>query len=201
MYRWRRLSEDERKIELAFRKRQERPWHSLKHRDSGIGAYLITASCYEHADVIGHSTQRMTDFANLLLQTLDEAAEETRAWVVLPNHYHALVVSKAVLEVLQALGRLHGRTSFKWNGEEQKRGRKVWFNAAETRMKSGAHEGATLNYIHHNPVKHGYAEKWADWPWSSARQYLDEVGREAALKHWSAYPVDQFGAGWDDASL
>ncbi|HCN78322.1 MAG TPA: hypothetical protein DIT13_14145 [Verrucomicrobiales bacterium] len=143
----------------------------------------------------------MTHFAESLLQTLDEAADETKAWVVLPNHYHVLVISKAVLEVLKALGKLHGRTSFEWNGEEGKRGRKVWFNAAETRMKSDAHEGATLNYIHHNPVKHGYVGKWTDWPWSSAREYVNEVGREAALEHWKAYPVDEYGAGWDDASL
>jgi putative transposase len=162
---------------------------------------MISASCFEHRAIIGHSTQRMTSFAESLLQTLDDAAEETWAWVVLPNHYHVLVVSKSILELLKALGKLHGKSSFAWNGEENSRGRKVWFNAAETVMKSNAHTAATMNYIHHNPVKHGYAEKWTDWPWSSAQEYLNDVGRGTALEHWNTCPVDQYGDGWDDASL
>ena len=39
-------------------------------------------------------------------------------------------------------------------------------------MKSDGHYLATVNYIHHNPVKHRYTEKWTDWPWSSARDWM-----------------------------
>jgi putative transposase len=41
-----------------------------------------------------------------------------------------------------------------------------------------------VNYIHHNPVRHGYVAKWQEWPWSSARDYLSRVGDEEALKRW-----------------
>jgi putative transposase len=43
-------------------------------------------------------------------------------------------------------------------------------------MKSERHFWVTLNYVHHNPVHHGYVKRWLDWPWSSARQYLAETG-------------------------
>ena len=31
-----------------------------------------------------------------------------------------------------------------------------------------------LDYIHYNPIKHGYVERAIDWEWSSFRRYLRE---------------------------
>jgi len=55
--------------------------------------------------------------------------------------------------------------------------------------------------VHHNPVHHGYARLWTDWPWSSARDYLREVGREEAERIWRDFPVRDYGKGWDAAEL
>ena len=54
-----------------------------------------------------------------------------------------------------------------------------------------------MNYIHHNPVKHGYVDKWQDWPWSSAAEFLARVGRETAEKIWREYPILDYGKKWD----
>ncbi|WP_146854173.1 transposase [Brevifollis gellanilyticus] len=198
MYRWRRLDDDERRHVLAWRQRMQRPLHSPRHVDSGQRHYLITATCFEHSVHIGYSLERMNAFTEEWLQCLEANSMRVAAWVVLPNHYHALVASNEVVVLLQALGRLHGRTSFEWNGLEQTRGRQVWCNAVETVMKSSDHHAATLNYIHHNPVKHDYVLKWTDWPWSSATEYLSEVGRDEAERLWKLHPIERYGAGWDD---
>jgi len=65
-------------------------------------------------------------------------------------------------------------------------------------MRSKRHKWATLNYVHHNPVKQGYVEKWNEWPWSSATAYLDSIGKEAAANIWEEYPILDYGKGWDD---
>lgn len=143
----------------------------------------------------------MSTFTGAWLEVLDAHCPRVAAWVVLPNHYHALVVTGDVLQLLHALGRLHGRTSHDWNGEENARGRQVWCNAAETVIKSEGHYFATLNYVHHNSVKHRYASRWTDWPWSSAGDFLHAVPREEAERIWKAYPIGDYGAGWDDAEL
>jgi len=31
-----------------------------------------------------------------------------------------------------------------------------------------------LNYIHYNPVKHGYVQSAADWPYSSIHRFIKE---------------------------
>jgi putative transposase len=195
-YHWRRLGPREREELLALRKFVGHPWHRPPHFDiSGRRTVLLTAACYEHKPVIGASISRMKDFSRLLLETADP---DPVAWCVLPNHYHVLVSTEDLPGLLGNLGRLHGKTSREWNLEENSVGRKVWFGVSDRRMRSNGHYWATINYIHHNPVKHGYAKKWDEWPFSSAASYLDSEGRTAALEAWEQYPVGDYGKGWDD---
>jgi len=120
---------------------------------------------------------------------------------VLPNHYHLFVHATDVKALLRELGMLHGRTSHRWNGEENRRGRQVWHRAAETAMKSERHYWATLNYVLLNAVRHGYVERWQDWPYSNAAQYLAEVGRDEAERHWRKYPILDYGNDWDPPEM
>jgi putative transposase len=201
MYRWRRMSLEQRQEALAFRQRQRLPWHGPPHYESETGLYLISAACYEHKPVVGASPKRMAEFEADLLAVAGSTCTRVFAWIVLPNHYHLLVQCPKVKSLLSALGRLHGRTSFRWNGEDNCRGRHVWHRAAETAMKSDRHFWATLNYILNNAVRHGYVERWQDWPYSSAAQYLAEVGRDEAERRWRDYPILDFGKDWDPPEL
>ena len=120
---------------------------------------------------------------------------------MLPNHYHLLVDTGDVLALLKGHGQLHGRTSFRWNKEDGRRGQQVWHRAAETAMKSERHFWATLNYLLHNAVRHGYVERRQDWPYSNAVQYLDDVGRDLAEWRWREYPSLEYGNEWDRPEL
>ena len=160
--------------------------------------FHITAACFEHHPLIGHSPERMDAFTGDLLAVFKAHASRTFAWCVLPNHYHALVEVPDILGLLRELGRLHGRTSYNWNGEEKSRGRKVFFRAMERAMLSERHYWATLNYVHHNPVHHGYVDHWSDWPWGSAPDYLARTDPAEAKRTWREYPLGDYGKGWDD---
>jgi len=196
MYHWRRMTDAEREAILEMRKLHNLPWHSPPTWDSGPGAYLLTAACYEHRPFIGHSKMRLTEFSNQLLATL-KANGTCHAWSVLPNHYHAIVTCTDIVICKAALAKLHGRSSYFWNGEEFSRGRKVWHASAETCLRSERHFWATLNYVHHNPVKHGYVETGEDWEWSSARHFIKEVGRKEMERIWRTYPIRSYGKTWD----
>jgi putative transposase len=201
-YLWRKLTPDQRIRILDWRKDLHHPWHGPPHRPNQSHLrFHIAASCYEHRCYIGLSPERMNEFAEALLSTVSAHAQRTVAWCLLPNHYHLLIETDHILRLLWELGRLHGRSSYAWNGEENTRGRQVFYKAAERAMRSERHFWATLNYVQHNPVHHGYVQLWTDWPWSSARDYLASVGRQEAERVWREYPIRGYGKGWDAADL
>jgi len=192
------MTEAERKYALDLRKARSLPWHSPPHLNfAGLHQYLISASCYEHAHVIGKDPQRMTDCESTLLGICKPLAADLYAWCVLPNHYHIPLRTEHIKELLEQLGEFHGSSSYEWNGQDSKRGRKVWYNCFERFMKSERHFFATLNYVHHNPVHHGYVKLWQDWPWSSAREFLEKTGHEKAKQLWLRYPILDYGKKWD----
>ena len=202
MYNWRSMTPEQHEYVLRLRQVGHRPWHSPPHNPQGDRTrFHVFAACYEHAPVVGHSRERMASFESVLLDSLVPRCSEIHAWCLLPNHYHVLVTTVDVDAVRAGLGRLHGRTSYQWNGEESKRGRKVWFNALEHGIKSDRHFWAALNYIHHNPVHHRYTTRWQDWPFSSAAAYLDRVGVTEAERTWKEYPILDYGRDWDPEDL
>src|SRR6056297_1311369 len=198
MYRWRKWSARDREIVLNERRQRHHPWHSPPHIASdSTSLYLITAACFEHKPVIGSTDERIAGFCETLLSTVSARTASIYAWVVLPNHYHLLLNAPDLKELISGIGQMHGRLSFQWNTEDQLRGkRQVWCRCSETAMKSEGHFMATINYVHHNPVRHGYCEKWTQWPYSSATDYLADVGDEVAKHRWKKYPLYDYGAAW-----
>ena len=198
MYDYRKLSVAEQQEIVSYRRANCRPWHSPPHAlFTGGTQYLLTAACFEHAHFIGHTHERMTEFENTLLGVCETFADHIYAWCLLPNHYHVLLKTQQIKPLLSEIGRMHGRTSFNWNKAEEKRGRKVWFNCFDRAMRSHGHFWASMNYVHHNPVKHGYVANWQDWPWSSAADFIEQVGRDKAQTLWQEFPILDYGKGWD----
>mgnify|MGYP005728519891 CR=1 FL=1 len=201
MYEWRKMTPKQREATLKLRKQRGYPWHSPPHLPGETNFYHITAACYEHKSIIGTNPKRMYSFVDSLLKTAKEYATATYAWCVLSNHYHIFVQTDDLKRFEKELGKLHGRNSYNWNGEENCRGRKVWYNMADRYIRSERHFWTTVNYIHNNPVHHGYIKKWQEWPFSSAIDFIRKVGREKAIELWREYPLKNYGKGWDDPHL
>ncbi len=202
MYEWRLMTPGQRSALLSARRLQEKPWHSpprwrTDSSHSQTQQFHISAACYEHAHIIGTTCSRLDAFSEELLQVAAKACLQIHAWCVLTNHYHLLVETDRLIHLTKQHGRLHGRTSRFWNLEEGISGRQVWHRAPDRRMRSEAHFWTTMNYVHNNPVRHGYVARWLDWPWSSAEQYLQQVGRDEAIRIWRDYPLLDYGKKWD----
>lgn len=143
----------------------------------------------------------MAIFEKSLLETLSTHTRKVLAWCVLPNHYHALVETLDLQKTIKMIGQLHGRIFYFWNEEEGKKGGKCWHRCADRAIRTERHQWVTLNYIHHNPVHHGYVGRWYDWPFSSAKDYLEGVSPEMAKARWKDYPLKDYGKGWDDPGI
>ena len=197
MYNWRKCTKEQQEYILKLRRLDKRPWHSPPHTD-GKGLFHITAANFNHSPIIGNKPERIACFEENLVITIESVSIHLHGWCVLPNHYHILVSVESLQGFTRELGKLHGRISRSWNIEDNTLGRKCWHCSADRFIRNEAHKLATLNYIHHNPVKHGYVDKWTEWPYSSATNFINSVGREKAKEIWEAYPVLKYGKGWDD---
>lgn len=157
----------------------------------------VTGTCYEHRSWIGTSPERMNRFTRDLLRVFRPPFSIYAAWCVLPNHYHVLAELRVPDQTRKEIGQLHGRTSHRWNVEDDTPGRKCFHGCRYTPIKSEAHWWSTLNDIHHNPVKHKLVDSWTEWSHSSAKAYLGSMPRDSVKAIWDHYPITDMGRGWD----
>ncbi len=196
MYEYRRLNKEQRREIVEERRRQKLPRHEPAHRENLDNLYLISAACFEHASFLAESARR-DEFEDKLLTRLEALRDcEIFAWCVLPNHYH--VLTRVPLPQFSVMSRkLHAGTATQWNREDGTSGRQVWYRYVERSIRSDRHFFASINYLHANPVKHGYVRHAQEWKWSSVHLYLEMMGVDALREMWRNYPVREYGKGWD----
>jgi putative transposase len=197
-YEYRKLTTQERNEILKQRRQRGYPLHAPPHPFRDSGCYLFTAVNYEHAPVM-YSSDRRTEFENLLLNAVGSIQQaEIIGWVVLPNHYHLLIQLEMLDQISRPLKNLHGATSRAWNIEDHQIGaRRVWYKYSDRMIRDESHLNKALNYIHYNPVKHGYVMGVYEWPWSSMWMYYEEQGRDWLRISWKKFPPGDLGEGWD----
>jgi putative transposase len=201
-YDYRKLSPPERAEIVRHRRERGYPLHAPPHPFREAGVYLITAAIFEHAFVM-ENPDRRTEFELLLLEAMRNIHGEMIAWVVLPNHYHFLVDINSLDPVSGAIKHLHGATSRQWNIEDGLPGqRRVWYKFSDRLMRSEKQLYQTFNYLHYNPIKHGYANDFQEWPWSSYALYEESKGVNWLQEIWNSNtPPEELGQGWDDQQV
>ena len=196
MYVYRTLTPEQKAEVLRYRQLRGYPLHEPPHLQKADGYFLITAATYQHRRYFCTEDVR-TELLSELLKELQEADISCIAWVVLPNHYHLLVQCCPLSAINQPLRRVHARTAYELNLREDIVGRRVWYRFADRQIRSERHYYTTLNYIHCNPVKHGYVQRSLNWTCSSLHWYLEHFGVEWIRDLWREYPVRDYGQGWD----
>ena len=196
MYDYRKMTLEERQQVLKERSARGFPLHSPPHFHGIGGHYLITAACYEHRHIFEH-TEDLSYLADELLNALKTAAIQPQVWVFLPNHYHFLAHVEEIGIISETLRVAHSRIATHVNGRHHQRGRKVWYRFSDRLIRNEQHYLATINYIHHNPVKHGYVDDADAWAWSSIHNYVETQGEHWLAQTWKEYPILDYGKGWD----
>jgi putative transposase len=127
------------------------------------------------------------------------------AIVVLPEHLHAIwslpagdadygtrwmLLKQSFTRRLQAVGALEGTAS----GTRRRKGeRSVWQHRFwEHQIRDEQDLARHVDYIHFNPVKHGWVLRARDWPYSSLHRYTRD-GRLPLDWGISAAIAGQFG--------
>jgi len=136
--------------------------------------YMLTASIYEKKDLI-KSPQRKQEWREAFYAAAKIYHWQIVAWVVLPNHYHAIVQSpEHASNLSKFINSYHKFTARKWNAEDRSRGRQVWWNYWDTCIRSEHDYYNRLKYVFWNPVKHDLVENPEEYPFSNYRECIDQ---------------------------
>jgi len=119
------------------------------------------------------------------------------AWVLLDDHYHLLLkVGDDERALSKFIKGFHGASAVRLNKLDGASGRQVWYQYWDRFPRDEADFWTYFNYIHQNPVKHGYVQKLDDvhqtlsqYPFSSYRYYLRKYGEAFLTDIWQCYPV------------
>lgn len=123
------------------------------------------------------------------------------AWVLLDNHYHLLCQIRKGKDIPEFVNFLNGRSSFELNKLEKIKNRKIWYQYWDHCIRNDADLWKHFNYIHHNPVKHGYVktqEECANYQFCSYRQWKEKKGEEWLNWCFHDYPIADFTVDDED---
>jgi putative transposase len=132
---------------------------------------------------------RREDYLTRHIDVLRQAVRQTRsrhpfeiiAMVVLPDHLHAIWTLPSGdadyplrwALIKSAFSRGLPKTEYIRDSRLAKRERGIWQRRYwEHQIRDEADLQAHVDYLHFNPVKHGYARCVADWPFSSFHRYV-----------------------------
>ncbi|OOF10591.1 transposase [Salinivibrio sp. PR5] len=145
------------------------------------------------------------DTVNILLDALRFLSRDglnVYAWVVLENHCHLVLQSKALdhdiarlkswtaKHLIQYLAernvkQILDQLAFYKKAHKGDRAYQFWQEGVHPELiQNDAMMRQKIEYIHQNPVKRGYVDEAAHWRYSSARDYMGTTGLLAVCREW-----------------
>jgi putative transposase len=152
---------------------------------------MVTAAIHKRRPLLAEATAKDL-VRNVMVSLSSRLAVTIRAWVILDDHYHILVKASEGETLARFFQALHGRTSFELNTLEGKRGRQVWHNYWDTGIRTEIDFWTRFNYIHWNPVKHGYVARPEEWVFSSLGEFLGCEGAAWVEDTLRRFPPEGF---------
>jgi putative transposase len=93
---------------------------------------------------------------------------QLRAWVIMPNHVHVLLLPKTSLSVITRW--VKGSTAREANLILGRTGEAFWQDESfDRRVRNDFELDRIVRYVEYNPVSAGFVGSPGDWAWSSAR--------------------------------
>ena|SRR3989338_6506233 len=162
--------------------------------------YFITAKTINGLPLF--NTHRKKDiFLQVFSHLQQEESINVFAWVLHDNHYHVLLKTPSARAIIKFITRLHASTARLLNTFDKMPQRKVWYQYWDRCIRSERDFWERFNYIHHNPVKHGYVthqEALKEYPYSSYQTWHLRKGETWMASCFMEYPIIDFSVENDD---
>jgi putative transposase len=150
------------------------------------GYYFFTVVTYRRMKLFNTELARQC-LREAILKTQSQRLYETVVFCLLPDHLHCIwklpegdadfSTRWSSIKGLfsQKYLQLGGRQGKATNSRKRKGEVCIWqrrFWEHQIRDEKDLHRH--INYIHYNPVKHGWVQRVEDWPWSTYHRYVKE---------------------------
>jgi putative transposase len=138
---------------------------------------MITAGTYQKAPLFSDD-ERLGILHDTLLKVVGEQGWDPLAWAAFSNHYHLLAIAPDTEDAVRRLtAKVHGLSARELNLLDGTPGRTVWYRCWDTRITYEKSIMARIAYVHYNAVRHGIVQRAEDYPWCSARWFLQHGDR------------------------
>lgn len=160
--------------------------HAPPHLYRSGAKYFITASTFGRARILDDKSKEKLLLS--LMKACSNHSWDLEDWVILDNHYHIMAASSEERTNLSAfVNEYHKFTALfvKKHVPAATSLPKIFNNYWDTCITFDKSYYARLNYLYHNPVKHGYVKNAEDYVWGSyyqrfrrAKAYVEKLKKD-----------------------
>jgi putative transposase len=172
----------------------------MRYRRSQLagGTFLFTLNLDDRgSDLL---VRHIDDLRAVLTQVKHAHPFALVAMVALPEHLHAIWrlppndtgYSMRWSLIKAGFSRRMGKREHIGASRKAKRERGIWQRRYwEHQIRDETDLARHVNYIHYNPVKHGWVKRPVDWPHSTLHGYID---RKIVPLSWGTQPNEEIGS-------
>ncbi len=153
--------------------------------------YIITAHTIRNIRPFIDDERKQLLLDSIILNFVERNNWNLIAYFIGDNHYHLLLkATEHARNLSKIIGNIHRFTSLTMNKQNNSQGRKIWYQYWDTVITSQKSLYARFNYIHYNPVKHGFVEKSEEYKFCSFKHFYesDKIQVDKLIKK---YPFDR----------
>lgn len=161
--------------------------------------YFLTAHTIDQRKLFDTDEKKQL-LNDILFITTEKYETEIHTWIILSDHYHLLIKSSNKLNIPKFIKSFHGKSAIELNKLDHTSGRKVWVNYWDYCIRSEKDYWIHFNYIHNNPIKHGYIkdiDQLRSYIFSGYNSWVEKLGPDGIMSIWRQYPVIDFTAKGD----
>jgi len=135
---------------------------------------FITAVCHQRRLTLKPAIEKERLLA-VMREVKDEIAFSMLAYVILDDHFHCIIKPKAGCSFSRIMQSIKLRFTCRYKCHHEIDGkhtlwqRRFWDHVIRDENDLQHH----LDYIHYNPLKHGYVTEIKEYPWSSFKEHVN----------------------------
>ena len=156
-------------------------------------SYHVTHRGNRRADIFVSDDDRVL-YLGLMREYAAKAGLGVRAWCLMSNHVHFVVVPEREDSLARGIGLAHRRFAAWQNARHGWLGH-LWANRYFSTPLDETHLWRAVRYVERNPVRAGLVGSADEWPWSSARSRVQGCPDPLLAPGW---PEPSRLLGWQD---